>query len=140
MSPRRRLAAESISQGVSAGTGDGGSLVRWASVCIRNEPTGPLLPSGRSRMITALPRHAAPLNRSRPGCALPACLCAGRDARLGVLLPVVCHLVARRRVPALVATRARTAERHRGGVLPGARGVLVGGPTRRCRADGRAAR
>src|SRR3954451_19785205 len=52
MSPRRRLAAESISQGVSAGPGDGGSLVRWASVCIRNEPTGPLPPSGRWMMIT----------------------------------------------------------------------------------------
>ena len=140
MSPRRRLAAESISQGISAVPGGGASLVRWASVCIRNEPSGPLPPSDWWMMIPPTHRHAAPPIPSRPGCALPARHRAGRDARLGVLLPLVRDVGARRRLPALVAARPRAPERHRVGVLSGARPLLVGRPARDRRADGRAAR
>src|SRR6478735_1868125 len=139
MSPRRRLAAESISPGVSADTGDEASLVRWASVCIGNEPYGPLLPSDWWMMITPTLRHAAPLHRSRPGCALPACLGAGSDAGLGVLLPLVRDHRPRRQLPALVAARPYAAERHRLGVLSGTRDLLVRRPPRDRRADGRAA-
>src|SRR6478609_1720009 len=121
MSPRRRLAAESISQGVSAVSGDQASLVRWASVCNRNEPSGPLPPSDWWMMIPPNPLHAAPLNRSRPGCALPARHSAGRDARLGVLLPLVRDVGSRRRLPALVAARALATERHCVRLLSGAR-------------------
>src|SRR5882672_5052498 len=85
------------------------------------------------------PRYASTrLERAvRPG---PARDRAGRRARVGVLLPVVRHVGAGRRVPALVAARTCTTERHRIGVLPRPRPLLLVGPARDRSADGRAAR
>ena len=56
---------------------------------------------------------------------LPRSRARGRRSGHRVLLPLVRHACTRRRLPALVAERPRSAVRHRVGLLPGRRGVLV---------------
>ena len=97
---------------------------RWAVRPIVRRPRVVDDPSAPST-----PRHAASPTRPRR-CSRPAAVGRARPARLRVLLPVVRHLGARRRLPALVAGRARAAERHRLGVLPRARPLLVVRPAR----------
>ena len=139
MSPRRRLAAESISQGISAVTGDGHPSFggpRYAcgmsrpAHCCRSDGWMMITPTSVMRRLSSFSPWLRSACRSR------------RRQRRGFRRSTTPG-TRRRRMTAAISTgrsRAHAAERHRVGVLSGARALLVRRPARHRRADGRNAR